>query len=238
MPPAPVLFRLPLHRHGAVRILGHELPGSLNSHLFPVTIGARHAINRDFEPRGRRFSAVIISPPNEKLHGPVIRLPNVGRLFGLNLKTRPHRRGFFITLRPSPPSASLFGAAIFWTSLNPAAPRNDERVHLMTDEAGRTGRRSSADGTVVTICPKNNSVPMSGKRPTPELTDQTMEVGRVRLVSSRKFHTAPYPYPSERPMKNLQRVRTRRQLLRVTAVSAASFPFLALARKSASATRR
>jgi hypothetical protein len=30
-----------------------------------------------------------------------------------------------------------------------------------------------------------------------------------------------------------QRVRTRRQLLRVTAVSAASFPFLALARKSA-----
>src|SRR6266576_1608460 len=36
-------------------------------------------------------------------------------------------------------------------------------------------------------------------------------------------------------MKNLQRVRTRRQLLRVTAVGAASFPFLALARKSASA---
>jgi Hint domain len=33
----------------------------------------------------------------------------------------------------------------------------------------------------------------------------------------------------------LQRVRTRRQLLRVTAVSAASIPFLALARKSASA---
>ena len=36
-------------------------------------------------------------------------------------------------------------------------------------------------------------------------------------------------------MKNLQRVRTRRQLLRVTAVGAASFPFLALARKPASA---
>ena len=36
-------------------------------------------------------------------------------------------------------------------------------------------------------------------------------------------------------MKNLQRVRTRRQLLRVTAVGAASFPLLALARKSASA---
>jgi Hint domain len=36
-------------------------------------------------------------------------------------------------------------------------------------------------------------------------------------------------------MKKLQRVRTRRQLLRVTAVGAASFPFLALARKSASA---
>ena len=29
-------------------------------------------------------------------------------------------------------------------------------------------------------------------------------------------------------MKNLQHVRTRRQLLRVTAVGAASFPFLAL----------
>ena len=39
-------------------------------------------------------------------------------------------------------------------------------------------------------------------------------------------------------MKNLQQVRTRRQLLRVTAVSAASFPFLALARKSASAQTR
>jgi hypothetical protein len=38
-------------------------------------------------------------------------------------------------------------------------------------------------------------------------------------------------------MKRLQRVRTRRQLLRVTAVSAASFPFLALARKPASAQR-
>ena len=36
-------------------------------------------------------------------------------------------------------------------------------------------------------------------------------------------------------MKKLQRVRTRRQLLRATAVSAASIPFLALARKSASA---
>ena len=38
-------------------------------------------------------------------------------------------------------------------------------------------------------------------------------------------------------MKNLQRVRTRRQLLRVTAVGAASFPVLALARKSASAQK-
>ena len=36
-------------------------------------------------------------------------------------------------------------------------------------------------------------------------------------------------------MKNLQHVRTRRQLLRVTTVSAASIPFLALAIKSASA---
>jgi hypothetical protein len=36
-------------------------------------------------------------------------------------------------------------------------------------------------------------------------------------------------------MKKLQRVRTRRQLLRATAVGAASLPFLALARKSASA---
>ena len=41
-------------------------------------------------------------------------------------------------------------------------------------------------------------------------------------------------------MKNLQRVRTRRQLLRVTAVGAASFrsPFLALSIKSASAQQR
>ena len=38
-------------------------------------------------------------------------------------------------------------------------------------------------------------------------------------------------------MKNLQRVRTRRQLLRVTAASAASIPFLALARKPAAAQR-
>src|SRR6516164_6234332 len=36
-------------------------------------------------------------------------------------------------------------------------------------------------------------------------------------------------------MKKLQRVRTRRQLLRATTVGAASIPFLALARKSASA---
>jgi Hint domain len=36
-------------------------------------------------------------------------------------------------------------------------------------------------------------------------------------------------------VKKLQRVRTRRQLLRATAVSAASLPFLALAKKSASA---
>ena len=36
-------------------------------------------------------------------------------------------------------------------------------------------------------------------------------------------------------MKKLQHVRTRRQLFRITAVSAASIPFLALARKSASA---
>ena len=39
-------------------------------------------------------------------------------------------------------------------------------------------------------------------------------------------------------MKNLQRVRTRRQLLRVTTVSAASIPFLALSIKSASAQQR
>jgi hypothetical protein len=39
-------------------------------------------------------------------------------------------------------------------------------------------------------------------------------------------------------MKRLQHVRTRRQLLRVTAVGAASFPFLALARKPASAQTR
>ena len=39
-------------------------------------------------------------------------------------------------------------------------------------------------------------------------------------------------------MKNLQRVRTRRQLFRVTAVGAASIPFLALTRKSASAQHR
>jgi hypothetical protein len=36
-------------------------------------------------------------------------------------------------------------------------------------------------------------------------------------------------------MKKLQHIRTRRQLLRVTTVSAASIPFLALARRSASA---
>ena len=36
-------------------------------------------------------------------------------------------------------------------------------------------------------------------------------------------------------MKKLQRVRTRRQLLRATAVSAASIPFLALSKKAASA---
>ena len=36
-------------------------------------------------------------------------------------------------------------------------------------------------------------------------------------------------------MKNLQHVRTRRQLLRVATVSAASIPFLPIARKSASA---
>jgi hypothetical protein len=36
-------------------------------------------------------------------------------------------------------------------------------------------------------------------------------------------------------MKNLQRVRTRRQLLRVTAAGAASFPFLALAKRAESA---
>jgi hypothetical protein len=38
-------------------------------------------------------------------------------------------------------------------------------------------------------------------------------------------------------MKKLQRVRTRRQLLRATAVSAASIPFLTLVKKSASAQR-
>src|SRR5215471_2922127 len=39
-------------------------------------------------------------------------------------------------------------------------------------------------------------------------------------------------------MKSLQHVRTRRQLLRVATVSAASIPFLALTRKSASADNR
>ena len=39
----------------------------------------------------------------------------------------------------------------------------------------------------------------------------------------------------EQPMKKSQRIRTRRQLLRATAVSAASIPFLALAQKAASA---
>src|SRR5262245_43567166 len=34
-------------------------------------------------------------------------------------------------------------------------------------------------------------------------------------------------------MKNLQRIRTRRQLFRITALTAASIPFLALARNSA-----
>jgi hypothetical protein len=38
---------------------------------------------------------------------------------------------------------------------------------------------------------------------------------------------------SKQPMKSLQHVRTRRQLFRVTAVSAASIPFLALGRNSA-----
>jgi hypothetical protein len=36
-------------------------------------------------------------------------------------------------------------------------------------------------------------------------------------------------------VKNLQHIRTRRQLFRITAVSAASIPFLALATKAASA---
>jgi hypothetical protein len=36
----------------------------------------------------------------------------------------------------------------------------------------------------------------------------------------------------EQPVKKLQRVRTRRQLVRATAVSAASIPFLALTIKS------
>ena len=36
-----------LHRHGAVRIFGHEPPGSLDN-LAPVAMGARHAINRNF----------------------------------------------------------------------------------------------------------------------------------------------------------------------------------------------
>jgi hypothetical protein len=38
-------------------------------------------------------------------------------------------------------------------------------------------------------------------------------------------------------MKKLQHIRTRRQLLRLTTVSAASIPFLALARSSASAAQ-
>src|SRR3984893_17435358 len=43
---------------------------------------------------------------------------------------------------------------------------------------------------------------------------------------------------SKQPMKRLQHVRTRRQLFRVTAVSAASIPFLALTRNSVSAMGR
>jgi hypothetical protein len=37
----------------------------------------------------------------------------------------------------------------------------------------------------------------------------------------------------ERPMKKVQRFRTRRQLLRLTSVGAATFPFFALAKKTA-----
>jgi hypothetical protein len=33
----------------------------------------------------------------------------------------------------------LFGAAIFWTTLNPVARLRDERAIAMTNEAGRTG---------------------------------------------------------------------------------------------------
>jgi Hint domain len=42
-------------------------------------------------------------------------------------------------------------------------------------------------------------------------------------------------FEGRQAMRKLQRVRTRRQLLRAAAVGAASFPFLALARKAASA---
>jgi hypothetical protein len=41
----------------------------------------------------------------------------------------------------------------------------------------------------------------------------------------------------EQPMRKLQRVRTRRQLLRITSIGAASFPFLALTRKPALAQK-
>ena len=42
-------------RYKAVKILAHEPSGGLNGDLFPVTMGARHAINRNFEPCSRRY---------------------------------------------------------------------------------------------------------------------------------------------------------------------------------------
>src|SRR2546421_10154688 len=42
-------------------------------------------------------------------------------------------------------------------------------------------------------------------------------------------------YAWEQPVKNFQRVRTRRQLLRVTAIGAATIPLLALPTRSESA---
>jgi hypothetical protein len=44
----------------------------------------------------------------------------------------------FLDKEQSRPLLGIFDAAIFWTSLNPAAPRHDEPAIAMTTEAGRT----------------------------------------------------------------------------------------------------
>jgi hypothetical protein len=45
----------------------------------------------------------------------------------------------FLDKEQSRPLFGIFDAAIFWTSLNSAAPRHDERAIAMTTEVGRTG---------------------------------------------------------------------------------------------------